>query len=154
MKFYFTIIIIVILSTSSLSAQNLFEIASRSNNNIDQISAIDDSAALDSLILAKMNQYHFPGLAACIVKDDQIFWKGNYGYANIAENKLVNDSTLFYIASVSKPFTGTAIMQLWEKGLLELDDDINNYLPFEVRNPKYPVDLTENCVSKNLLLFG
>ena len=65
--------------------------------------AIDNPVALDSFIVAKMQQYHFPGLQACIIKDDQIIWKGAFGYANIAENKLVTDSTLFSIASVSKP---------------------------------------------------
>ena len=102
--------------------------------------AFYDSTSLDSFIVSKMEQYHFPGLSACIIKDDQIIWKGAYGYANILQNKLVTDSTLFHIASVSKPFTGTAIMQLWENGLFELDDDINKYLPFEVRNPDFPND--------------
>ena len=50
---------------------------------------------IDSTILAKMNQYHFPGLQACIVKNDSIIWKGVYGYADIDSNKLVTDSTLF-----------------------------------------------------------
>jgi len=97
-----------------------------------------EPTGLDSFISAKMNQYHFPGLQACIVKDDKIIWKGAYGYADIAQNRLVTDSTLFYIASVAKPVTATAIMQLWEQGLFELDDDINNYLPFQVRNPIHP----------------
>jgi CubicO group peptidase (beta-lactamase class C family) len=85
-----------------------------------------------------MDQYHFPGLAACLVKDDQIIWKGNYGYADLEQNISVRDSTLFHIGSVSKAFTGTALLQLWEKGFFELEDDINDYLPFEVRNPSYP----------------
>jgi CubicO group peptidase (beta-lactamase class C family) len=91
-------------------------------------------------MLAKMEQYHYPGLQACIVKDAQIIWKGNYGYADLEQSKLVDDSTLFLIMSTSKPVTGTAIMQLWEKGLFELDNDVNDYLPFEVRNPSYPDD--------------
>jgi CubicO group peptidase (beta-lactamase class C family) len=110
------------------------------DNNFEKITAIDDSVTLDSFIVAKMEQYHFPGLAACIVQNDQIIWKGNYGYADIAQNKLVDDSTLFSIESVSKTITGTALLQLWEKGLFELDDDINNYLPFELKNPSSPND--------------
>ena len=103
---------------------------------------------IDSIILAKMDQYHFPGLQACIVKNDSIIWKGVYGYADISSNKLVTDSTLFYLASLSKPVTGTAIMQLWEEGLFGLDDDINNYLPFSVRNPSYP----NNSITFRMLL--
>ncbi|UCF64432.1 MAG: serine hydrolase [bacterium] len=97
-----------------------------------------DSTMLDSFIIAKMNQYHIPGLQAIIVKDDQLIWKGAFGYANIAKNRLVTDSTLFFLASISKPVTATALMQLWEEGLFGLDDDVNNYLPFQVRNPTHP----------------
>jgi len=108
------------------------------NFNSNNTSVYHDSTSLDSFILAKMNQYHFPGVSACIVKDDQIIWKGAYGYANIELNKLVTDSTLFYLASASKPVTATALMQLWEEELFGLDDDINNFLPFQVRNPSHP----------------
>jgi len=97
-----------------------------------------NSAVPDSFIVAKMEQYHFPGLQATIIKDDKIIWKGNYGYADIEQNKLITDSTLFTICSVSKVITATAIMQIWEQGLFELDDDVNNYLPFTVRNPNHP----------------
>jgi CubicO group peptidase (beta-lactamase class C family) len=120
MKNFFTVFfILIIVGYSNLYSQN-------------------SSAYLDSFITAKMEQYHFPGLQAVIVKDDQIIWKGAYGYANIAQNRLVTDSTLFYIASVSKTVTATALMQLWEQGLFNLDDDVNDYLPFPVRNPNHP----------------
>jgi CubicO group peptidase (beta-lactamase class C family) len=97
-------------------------------------------ATLDSFITAKMDQHHFPGMQVCIVENDHILWTGAYGYANIEQDKAVSDSTLFQIASVAKPFAGTALMQLWEKELFELDDDINNYLSFEIRNPYFPND--------------
>ena len=42
------------------------------------------------------------------------------------------------IGSISKTFTATAAMQLWEKGMLQLDVDINKYLDFKITNPKYP----------------
>ena len=93
---------------------------------------------LDSFIVAKMNQYHIPGLAASIVKDGEIYWTGAFGFANIEDSVEVTDSTLFMLASTSKTVVGVALMQLWEKGLFELDDDINNYLPFEVHNPFFP----------------
>ena len=98
----------------------------------------DFSFNVDSLITTTMANYHIPGLSACIVRDSEIIWSGAYGWANIQGGKLVTDTTLFSIASLSKPFVGTAIMQLWENGLFELDEDINNYLPFQVRNPNHP----------------
>ena len=129
---FFLVIIFSLLVLSNLFAQESAKVG------LSKTSSYFNEAELDSFIVAKMNQYHYPGLSACIIKDDTIFWQGNYGYANIAQNKLVTDSTLFYIASVSKVFTGTAIMQLWENGLFELDDDVNDYLPFSVRNPYHP----------------
>ena len=85
-----------------------------------------------------MDYYKIPGLAASIIKDGEIYWTGAYGFANIEDSIEVTDSTLFMLASTSKTVTGVALMQLWEKGLFDLDDDINNYLPFEVHNPNFP----------------
>jgi CubicO group peptidase (beta-lactamase class C family) len=102
-----------------------------------QINLPDD---LDSFIMATMNSYHIPGVSACIIKDGNIVWTGAYGYANIEKNIKVTDSTLFLVASLSKPVTATALMQLWESGRFKLDEDVNRYLPFQVRNPFYPND--------------
>ncbi len=96
------------------------------------------SPYLDSVIMAKMETAHLAGVSACIIKNDEISWIGNYGFANIEQGTPVDTTTLFYMASVSKTVTGTALLQLWENSLFELDDDINDYLPFEVHNPNYP----------------
>ncbi len=84
-----------------------------------------------------MEQGHIAGISACIIKNGDISWIGNYGYANIELDIPVDTSTLFYMASISKTVTVTALLQLWEQGLFELDDDINDYLPFNVHNPNY-----------------
>ncbi|UCC78825.1 MAG: serine hydrolase [Candidatus Zixiibacteriota bacterium] len=93
---------------------------------------------IDWFIETQMEMFHVPGIAACIVKDDSIDWTGSYGYANIEDSIHVADSTLFYLASISKTFVGVAMMKLWEDSLFALDDDINDYLPFSVRNPAHP----------------
>jgi len=95
------------------------------------------AADLDSFIVYTMNSHHVPGLAACIVKDSAVVWHGEYGYADVIRGIEVTDSTLFMLASISKTFVATALMQLWEDGLFDLDDDVNDYLPFPVRNPLY-----------------
>jgi len=93
---------------------------------------------LDDYITTMMSSYHIPGLSATIVKNNNVFWTKSYGYANISNNQLVENTTLFYLASVSKTITATAIMQLWEQDYFELNDSINDYLPFEVNHPGYP----------------
>jgi CubicO group peptidase (beta-lactamase class C family) len=97
-----------------------------------------DSASLDSFIRAYMDTAHIPGLATWCFKNGQVIWQQCYGYANLEDSIEVADTTLFSLASISKTITGTAIMQLWERGLFGLDDDINDYLPFSVRCPAYP----------------
>jgi CubicO group peptidase (beta-lactamase class C family) len=62
------------------------------------------------------------------------------GYADNKNQRLSTPDTRYLIASISKSITAVAIMQLYEKGLFQLDDDINNYLPFRVVNPYYPND--------------
>ncbi len=90
-------------------------------------------------IVRWMEKQNVPGLAACIVKRDEVVWSSGYGMANLT--KLIPftpDQSLFHIASVTKGITATAIMQLRDRGLLKLDDDINTFLKFSVRNPKHP----------------
>jgi CubicO group peptidase (beta-lactamase class C family) len=93
---------------------------------------------LDEFILNKMSEYHIPGLSATIMKNGSVFWTNSYGYANISSEKLVKDTTLFRLASVSKTIIATAIMQLYDKGNFSLYDPINDYLPFQVINPDHP----------------
>jgi len=102
-----------------------------------------DSAALDSFILNYMDLHHIPGLSAAVVKESDVIWSGAYGNAYFEPFVPVSDSTLFMLASVSKTITGTALMQLYDEGLLDLDDPINDYLPFEVVHPQFPnTDIT------------
>ena len=86
-----------------------------------------------------MKKHHVAGLAASIVKGDRVVWSKGYGWANIEKQiPFSPDNTIFQIASVTKTVTATAIMQLVEHGKIQLDCDINDYLPFSVRNPAYP----------------
>ncbi|MFC2160547.1 serine hydrolase domain-containing protein [Acidobacteriota bacterium] len=84
---------------------------------------------LDGLFAAQMKARHIAGATIVVVKDGDIFFTKGYGYADVVNKKAVNpDETLFRIGSVSKLFTWTAVMQLYEHGLLDLDTDVNTYL--------------------------
>jgi CubicO group peptidase (beta-lactamase class C family) len=99
---------------------------------------IYDSTGLEASVEVLMDVHHIPGTSACVVGTDGTLWNGNFGMADIAASRAVTDSTLFYIASVSKPVAGAALMQLYDDGRFELDDDINDYLPFRVVHPLFP----------------
>lgn len=96
------------------------------------------AGGIDTLILAHMRTYHVPGIAACIVKQGRVAWEGYYGFANLPRGVPVGPDNTFMLASVSKTVTGTALMRLWEQGRFRLDDSIDAYLPFPVRNPRHP----------------
>lgn len=85
-----------------------------------------------------MQTENVPGFAASVVKNGKVIWLRAYGQADIAKKKAMSLDGIMNIGSVSKTFTATAIMQLWEKGLLDLKTDINSYIGFKIRNPKYP----------------
>ena len=98
------------------------------------------SADLDDEIRALMHAARVPGLAACIVTPDGVTWANGYGRANIAHDRRATPDTIFMLASISKTVMSVAVMQAVEEGLLDLDADVNDVLPFRVRNPRYPDD--------------
>jgi CubicO group peptidase (beta-lactamase class C family) len=105
-------------------------------------------STLDLNILAVMNEQHIPGVAACAVKNGAVVWTESYGYADLEQNISVTSDTIFMLGSLSKIVTGIAFMQLFENGHIDLDDDINEYLPFEVVSPYYP----ETSITPRMLL--
>jgi len=93
---------------------------------------------IDSFFMKEMKEASLPGISAAIVKKGRILWSGAYGWADIEKKIPVTDDTLFQLASVSKTITACAVMQVVERGGLALDTDINEVLPFKVRNPGHP----------------
>jgi CubicO group peptidase (beta-lactamase class C family) len=93
---------------------------------------------VDAGIREEMKSRGIPSVVACVVKDDQIAWEGTYGYADRLNSVEADRHTLYSIMSISKLFLAVAAMQLMEAGTLDLDHDINQHLPFYVRNPSYP----------------
>ncbi|MEL6961928.1 MAG: serine hydrolase domain-containing protein [Pseudomonadota bacterium] len=79
-----------------------------------------------------------PGLSAAVTKDGRIICTLVAGMADIEQQRSVTPDTLFAWASVSKTVTATAVMLLVDDGTIKLDDDINDHLPFPVRNPHCP----------------
>ena len=94
---------------------------------------------LDNYIRHMMETDHMPGISAAIVVDQQVAWSKGYGYANLETKQPMSaDTSFFEIASVTKLFTGTALMIAQEQGYLSIDDDIDVFLnkaPFKVDKP-------------------
>lgn len=93
----------------------------------------------DIYINTLMKIGHKPSISAAIIHEDEVAWSKAYGYYDLENQKqATTDTTLYLQASVSKTVTATALMQLYDQGLFDLDDDVNQYLPFELRNPNHP----------------
>ena len=111
------------LLSKSLEEQTGLKVGS-DFTNISQIISF-----FDQTINGYRNQYNIPGITLSVVNSTNILHIRGYGYADIEKNKLVDpNTTMFRAASVSKLFTWTAVMQLYEQGLLDLEADVNIYL--------------------------
>ena len=125
-KFLLTCFLIIIVGFHNLSAQT--------NVTTKKIGG----RSIDSLIEKKMNNAGIVGIGAAIIIDKKLVWTKGYGYAD-KENKIpFTPKTIMNIASISKTFTGFCLMKAVEEGKIDLDEDINNYLPFKLINPNFP----------------
>jgi len=108
------------------------------NDESNRLITSTNDVIFQKLILGFMKLANFPAISAAVVKEDEFLWADGFGRCDIENQKDSTENSIYLVASISKTFTATAIMQLCEKGLFELDDDVNDYLPFNLRNPNHP----------------
>jgi len=83
---------------------------------------------LDS-VFGKLNEMGAFNGSILVAKSGKVLYKKNFGYCNKRTKTLLNDSSLFQLASVSKVITATAVMMLQERGLIDLEKPVTDYLP-------------------------
>lgn len=104
---------------------------------------IDTSSnAFETYLLAEMTRQQIPALSTLIFQGDQIKYQSTLGQSNKERDVALADDHLFLLASISKTITATALLQLYDQGLFDLDDAINDYLPFEVNVPNQSTPIT------------
>ena len=108
----------------------------------------NQNSKLDKYFSRKMQKAQVIGMQLGYVNDDGVIYVSSYGKQNYRTGTVVNDSTLFMIASCSKPVTALAILKLYNDHKLDIDTDINQYLPFLVSNPNNP----NNFITIRMLL--
>ncbi len=102
------------LPTTALSGQTI---------SPEQIGAIEE------LIEAKMSEEGVPGLSVAITLGGEIAWAQGFGLADLENSVPATDETAYRTASIGKPMTATAIMQLHEAGRIDLDAPVEDYCP-------------------------
>jgi len=88
------------------------------------------------------------GLSVAVVKDSKLIYTQSFGLKDVESNTPLAVDNVFRIASISKSFSATSIMQLVEARKLSLDDDFSDLIGFKVRNPKYP----ESIITLKMLM--
>jgi len=84
----------------------------------------------------RMEETNIKGLSIAVIRNYQIEWTKGYGWADVEEKRKVNTETRFQAASISKTLNSMGVLKLAEKGKLDPEADINNYL----RTWKFPYD--------------
>lgn len=92
---------------------------------------------MDEYFQTNMEKWNVPGAAVAVVNNGEELYRSGYGVSDIETKKMVDpDSTTFPAASVSKLFTATAIMQLYQAGKLDLNENVQKYLEdISIKNP-------------------
>ncbi len=85
-----------------------------------------------------MQENRVVGISVAVVKNNKIIYTHSFGLKDLETKQPLTDDCIFRIASISKSFSATAIMQLVEAGKVSLDDDVSKLIGFSVRNPKFP----------------
>lgn len=89
-------------------------------------------------IAAIIAKYDAVGTSVVVVKDNEIVYNQSFGLRDRAIQEPLENDDVFRIASISKSFVATCLMQLVEAGKLSLDDDVGELIGFPVRNPNFP----------------
>jgi CubicO group peptidase (beta-lactamase class C family) len=95
-------------------------------------------AKVDSLLRVILQESPAMGLSVAVVKNNRIVYTHSVGFKNRERGIALTDDCLFRIASISKSFSATSILQLYEQGKLSLDQDVSELIGFPVRNPAFP----------------
>ncbi|MEK4962617.1 serine hydrolase [Bacillus sp. FSL M7-0110] len=112
------------------------------------LNAKDVEAFTNKVIPEKMKTENAAGVAIVVVKDDQILFQKGYGFSNKEKNTPIDPKkTVFRLASISKVFTASAVMQLVEQGKIDLNRDIVNYMG----GLKYQNNMGEPVTMEHLL---
>ncbi len=100
--------------------------------------ATPEALETEKLALLQKEVFDIPGLAVGVIKNGKVVYANAHGVQSINSNDPLTTKSVFHMASVSKPFVATAIIQLVEKGKIDLDKKLLDYLPyFKMADERY-----------------
>jgi CubicO group peptidase (beta-lactamase class C family) len=103
---------------------------------------INNASEFDTYVLEEMEAQDIPALSVLVFRENEVLHERFFGAADLQQGKALTADHLFLLASVSKVVTAVALLQLHDQGHFQLDDKINDHLPFEVKVPGKSTDIT------------
>jgi serine beta-lactamase-like protein LACTB len=91
--------------------------------------ATEKRAEIEKAVSSFMSANSVPGIAVAVVLDGEPVWSAGFGMSDLEDSAPTTSSTLFRLGSISKPITAVAVLQLWERGKLDLDAPVQKYCP-------------------------
>lgn len=98
----------------------------------------DEELSIDEQLQSAADTFELMGLGVMLFKDYEIAYEGYFGEAVYETGRELGPNSVFRIASISKTVTAMAVLQLAEQGLIDLDEDVSQYLGWELKNPNVP----------------
>ena len=86
----------------------------------------------EEFIINRMSRFKVPAISIALLKEGKVTYKRGFGFKDLEKGVPASPSTLYGIGSITKSFTALSIMQLFEKGLLDLHDPVGKYLPIKL----------------------
>jgi CubicO group peptidase (beta-lactamase class C family) len=151
MRFIKSALKITLLAFGALACGRV--VATDVANGIPAVSGAPlDRAALeqlvDSVLAARMEAEHIPGAVFVLVQDGRVVLQKGYGFSDVEARRPVSpDSTILRIGSITKVFTAAAVLQLADRGRIDLGRDVNSYL----RRVQVPATFPEPVTPAHLL---
>jgi len=111
--------------------------------NTTDVKEIQLIEALKAFIPHIMTNKGTPGLNMALALHGEIIWEAGFGYADLGRKEAMTPQTVTHSGSMGKTYTATAVMQLVERGVIGLDDPVNQHLKdFQITNPKGQREIT------------
>ena len=119
--------LLTLILTVAIVGQALFVSGAGAADFALQSSDAERIARLETLLESLRQELKIPAYSAAIVKDQKVIWAKGFGYADV-ENKIpATEHTPYHLASLTKTFASTILMQLVQEGKIKLDDPVSRY---------------------------
>jgi len=121
-----------------MKKKQLFTILLSSVLLVTSHQTIAQAEKAEAAIQSIMQSNPVVGLSVAVVKNNKVIYNHSFGFKDVEKQLPLQNDNIFRIASISKSFTTTAIMQLVVEKKISLDQDVSELVGFKIRNPKFP----------------